>query len=562
MMDVPLRPPQKVMQLERMGARYQTRLSFMRTVLRRLRKEQWTVEQRQADWDDAGYGTAVYRAKGPNHTYSLVAYSRHLEAAERSDRVIAEKWDAAFTLFDGDPTRADIDRLRENVPRQEAGRLSVSELTLSRANKSVRLFEHVVDSLASGRQPDLERIGQTGYLMRTTAVYGNGKFGLADRDLTCHRRELAAPYQAELLTVYLIRCFTHDLVEHIARRRDPEKFVPLNPDIRRHLGIGNSTGLGMAPFLYHHPILINNWISAVETALAAVRSVEHIDGRKKSAFKDLVARAGVMSREWNVEDSRQMQRVMQLRADLDLLSQRLSDSEWFEHDRPWDAIYRWAEDNLSIEAQEMIVSLLIEMHPEKADHLETTMGTTDTLDIQPAMTLGELKSRIESDYRWALQIDFGDPAATHYFWYASEEKLEPRLGERRSEPGAEREHLLTAARDVTTLYHDLRYADENHTVAEFLLRQPQHRHIVRRVQSLSKYRYAEIQDNLLGAGLLPIDMLRFKLSFFGATKFDPKSDKWTRINMYQGAPLPDEIGEPDSDRWMLLPQAPRTRGQA
>ena len=451
MMNVPLRPPQQVMRLERMGTRYQTRLSFMRTVLRRLRKEQWTVEQSLADWDDDGYGTAVYCAKGPNRTYSLVAYSRHLEAAERSDRVIAEKWDAAFTLFDGDPTPADIDRLRENVPRQEAGRLSVSELTLSRANKSMRLFEHVVHRLASGRQPDLERIGQTGYLMRTTAVYSNGKFGLADRDRTCHRRELAAPYQAELLTVYLIRCFTHDLVEHIARRRDPEKFVPLAPDIRRHLGIGNSTGLGMAPFLYHHPILINNWVSAVETALAAVRGVERIDGRKKSAFKDLVAKADVMSREWNVEDSRQMQRVLQLRADLDLLSQRLSDSSGFEHNRPWDAIYRWAEENLSIEAQEMIVSLLIEMHPEKVDHLETTMGTTDTLDIQPAMTLGELKSRIESDYRWALQIDFGDPAATHFFWYASEEKLEPRLGERRSEPGAEREHLLTAARDVTTL---------------------------------------------------------------------------------------------------------------
>ena len=79
-MNVPLRPPQQVMRLERMGTRYQTRLSFMRTVLRRLRKEQWTVEQSLADWDDDGYGTAVYCAKGPNHTYSLVAYSTGLPA--------------------------------------------------------------------------------------------------------------------------------------------------------------------------------------------------------------------------------------------------------------------------------------------------------------------------------------------------------------------------------------------------------------------------------------------------------------------------------------------------
>ena len=44
-------------------------------------------------------------------------------------------------------------------------------------------------------------------------------------------------------------------------------------------------------------------------------------------------------------------------------------------------------------------------------------------------------------------------------------------------------------------------------------------------------------------------MLRFKLSFFGATKFDPKSDLWTRITLAQGAPLFDELySEPD---WWL-----------
>ena len=32
---------------------------------------------------------------------------------------------------------------------------------------------------------------------------------------------------------------------------------------------------------------------------------------------------------------------------------------------------------------------------------------------------------------------------------------------------------------------------------------------------------------------MPIDMLRLKLSFFGAVKFDPRSDKWLRICMFQ-----------------------------
>ena len=48
---------------------------------------------------------------------------------------------------------------------------------------------------------------------------------------------------------------------------------------------------------------------------------------------------------------------------------------------------------------------------------------------------------------------------------------------------------------------------------------------------------------------MPIDMLRLKLSFFGAVKFDPRSDKWLRINMYQGAPLSHELKN-SNDTWV------------
>ncbi len=40
--------------------------------------------------------------------------------------------------------------------------------------------------------------------------------------------------------------------------------------------------------------------------------------------------------------------------------------------------------------------------------------------------------------------------------------------------------------------------------------------------------------------MLPLDILRCKLSFFGATRFDPRSDRWVRICMYQDAPFPHE----------------------
>ena len=75
------------------------------------------------------------------------------------------------------------------------------------------------------------------------------------------------------------------------------------------------------------------------------------------------------------------------------------------------------------------------------------------------------------------------------------------------------------------------------------------RHVVRRAFITEKFPYAEIQDNTIGSKLMPIDMLRLKLSFFGAVKFDPRSDKWLRICMFQGAPLPNELTTSD-DHWV------------
>jgi hypothetical protein len=73
--------------------------------------------------------------------------------------------------------------------------------------------------------------------------------------------------------------------------------------------------------------------------------------------------------------------------------------------------------------------------------------------------------------------------------------------------------------------------------------------VVRRCFIIEKFPYSEIQDNIIGANLVPIDMLRLKLSFFGAQKFDPRSDKWLRINMYQGAPLINEL-KTANDTWI------------
>jgi len=549
-----LRPPSTVMRLARLGAFHQTRLSFMRALLRRLKSEHWEFERPRWDISSDGVGTAVYRARGPERSYSLVCFAHDLDPALRTDRVIAEAWDATFALYDGTPNVGELARLKANVPLQEAGRFRASELILSRANRSVRLFEHVAASLAAGRQPDPEKLRSVGYLMRTTAVYGNGKFGIADRDRTADRPEFAGPFQAEMLTVWLIRAFTVDIAEHLAAARAPTTAVRLDPAMRRTLGVGNATGLGLGPFIANHPALFDRWISARETALARVRALEAATPKTIAAFRDTLSRARALVASWRVDDARQTARIKELDADLKALSIRVEDGA-LDRSAPWDALYDWGEDTLSLEGQEMLVGLLIEPHGALVDDLADAMAIDEAAQfrIDATQSVAALIETIQDIFGWALTIDFEAPATQARFWYVSEEKLEPRLGERMTEPGSALEQPLTTARDVAELHAVLKDQDPVATLAEFLLGHPEYRRTVRRVQIAMRHPYSEIHDNLLAADMVPLDLLRCKLSFFGATRFDPKSDRWLRINMYQYAPFPDELATDEIEDWAFPP---------
>lgn len=543
-----MRPPEQVMRLSRMGCFHQTRLSFMRVLLRRLKSEDWQFDRPVWRIDENGVGVATYRAKTPERTYTLVAFAHDLPADLRSDRVIAEAWDATFTLVDGEPTEDDLTRLAAHVPVQEAGRLSDGEFVLSRANRSVRLFEHVVSRLAEGAQPDPALIEPVGYLMRTTAVYGSGKFGAADRDVWADRPEFQGSFQPELLSVWLIRSFTLDLAEHMAAARARETAVTLKPDLRRRFGVGNSTGLGMAPFLLNHPALIHAWINARETALARVRDVETASPEQVAQFETLVKRAAINAAHWHVEHQKQAEKCDGLRRDFILIDAHLATAA-LEGDYPWDALYRWSEATLSTEGQEQLVSLMLEPYGALIDDLAADMSADESTlaRIDGKMNIGAVRDHINSLYAWATDVDFDTPEAQARLWYVSAEKLEPRLGERFEEPLEAYEQPLAPGRDAMLALSALTDWPDDTPVAAFLLHHPEHRHTIRRVQIAARNPYAEIRDNTIAASMLPIDLLRCKLSFFGATKFDPRSDRWVRITMFQGAPFPDELATADPD---------------
>ena len=306
-MNIPLRNPNIVIKLSRLGSFHQSKLSFLRSFLKEFKD--WEYKRDLFELNEHGYGTAVYSFKKKNRVYSLICFANELDKNERSDRVIATKWDTAFTLFDGVPTKQDIERLKNEVPKQEFGRLSFKELTLSRANKSVRVFNHVVESLSKGVQPDRELLDKVGYLYRTTAVYGSGKFGLAERFRIKDRKEIYGPFRLEMMLVYLVRQFTFDQVNHVAKNKNPMKAVKLDPEICRNLGIGNSTGLGMDPFIVTHPTLLNNWISARKTSLKKIREIKKISNEEIALFLDCVKKSIKNITSWNTESEYQITKI-------------------------------------------------------------------------------------------------------------------------------------------------------------------------------------------------------------------------------------------------------------
>ena len=548
-MESKLRDPKKIMKLSKLGSFHQSKLSFLRSFLKEFKD--WKYNRDLFDLDEGGFGRAVYSFSKNRRVYSLVCFANKINDHERSDRVIATKWDAAFVLYDGIPTKKDLDRLSNDVPQQEVGRMSYKELTLSRANKSVRIFEHVVESLSNGKQPDKEKLSKVGYLYRTTAVYGSGKFGLADRFRIKNREEIYGPFRLEMMLVYLVRQFTFDQVNHIAKHKNSKEAVELDDDICKNLGIGNSTGLGMAPFIVNHPALLNNWILARETALKKIREIKKIDENDSKIFIDCLKKSLKNVTLWTTDSDFQNKKIKSLISDLYKFINFIEKEFSFEEDYAFNQIYKWIEKNLRDECIEYIVSMMMEPYDYITNPLLKSMSADEDkyFTIPTNKNVSDLRNILEDNYSDILKIDFEKKESNQNFWFISKNKEEPRLADRYLDKGSELEQPLAIARDICKLYARISNQKNSLKIGKFLIENNDLRHVVRRAFIVEKFPYAEIQDNTIGSNLMPIDMLRLKLSFFGAVKFDPRSDKWLRINMFQGAPLPKNLKKFD-DYWV------------
>ena len=223
----------------------------------------------------------------------------------------------------------------------------------------------------------------------------------------------------------------------------------------------------------------------------------------------------------------------------------------FKGEYSFNKLYLWCEQNLKDECIEYIVSLVMEPYDEIITPLIKQMSSDEEkcFNIPTQRNIENLRNILEKNYSEIIKIDFSKKENNQNFWFISKNKEEPRLADRYMEHGSELEQPLAIARDIKILYERISNQKNSLSIGRFLIENNDLRHVVRRAFISETFPYAEIQDNIIGSKLVPIDMLRLKLSFFGAVKFDPRSDKWLRICMFQGAPLANDL-ESFDDGWI------------
>ncbi|MFE4835751.1 hypothetical protein ACFRAU_13860 [Arthrobacter sp. NPDC056691] len=556
-----LRAPEEVLSSGDMNGAWATRHSFARSMLRRAAARGWSVARTRMELDPAARGTAVYTVDAEGRQLTFVAFCRTLEESERTDRVIADAWDVTAALIEGSLTPEREAELRLNVPVQERGRVDPDTIILTRANRSARFFDYVSDCLASGSQPDVGAIGPSPYLIRSTAFYGNGKFGLKEFTDIAADHPLAVPYRSQMLTAWLLRELSMDMVEHVARAKAAAagtKAVPLDAAWSRYLGLGNATGLGMVPFVINHPDYLDAWCRLREIPLAAGLGRDYApDHPDVARVAELLAKADRHLEEKHALHTTPFLATDTVRTQLQQLLEDLR-SHQASATEPAPVLARLHEKaaGLSAEARGIFASIVIELRADFDEAAESLLRVDGAAPFEPAMPCRELKGLLETNYAWARGYDFTDPERTRYYWFSSAANEEPRRALRVTRPAGTAEHCTDIARRVNALAADLGQFPPHRSIADFLLVHPGHRFAAARVQQTRHYLYGELQDNLIDGEFLPLSTQRFQLASYGMNNFSPQSTDWLRVTLFSGAPRAEDINHGmDDDDW-LFPTAP------
>jgi hypothetical protein len=545
-----------LMRPERLAAFQPSRISASRALMAQAIAERWQVAIRRFDIGADAAGTAVYEVTTPGGVFSFLAFSNTPQRAGRTGRIIGRAWDMTGALVEGSASDAVIETTRRELPKLYAGRATPNTLIWCRSNRSMRVFDATVAALAAGRQPDAALVAQVCYLMRNTGLDGNGTFGTRSFLALEDSHPLRYPLAAQMLAAYMMREFAADLANHLAALQSPDA-VALSLEIRRFLGIGNGSALGLILFINNHPRLIDAWIGAREDAIAAARALPLGAGDARLAhLQTLVHRAARFRREDRMvydafaPSALIAQELEQIAALVAGLHARGGDAAW-----PLDALARQVAVGFHAETEETLLSLMIELVPEEADRLARSMIVSEEMDVRPGMRLGALRDILRHEYGWALQQDMSGSGAYAYVWYKSATAEEPRRGLKSEAPPDAFNLGLDVPGLVQALDAALAERGPEESVARLLLARPDLRQITARVQSLAGLRYHQPQANIMGEDFVPAHLVRLmNVAIHGVDKTRDYLARNLRGVLFHGAPTAADLAAGADPDWFYPPE--------
>lgn len=544
----------EALDLAELGSARLTRHSFSRSFIRAAARGHWTCARERWDLDAAGRGTVVYRVEMSTYTCHFVAFSDAIGEDERDDRVIAKRWDLAVALVEGEIDEELLADMRANVTKQEDGRACPGILVWGRANRSGRFFDYAVERLAAGQQPEAERIGDAAYLMRSTAFYANGKFGLVDYDGIGENHPLRLPYRAQMLAAWLAREVSIDLAEHCAAAINPAA-ARFDDQWRRFFGLGNATGLGMVPYVIRHPKVLDAWVALRELPLAHALERD-LDAAAAERLAELLDRARRRFAEQTNLVTAPYPTGPEIANGLEVVADLLEGvrNGAEPQSAPLGRMLHAAAMNEGIEVRQVVDSLLVELDDTLDADVECLLHCEERLGVDLAGSCGALCDTIDRDYAWIRRFDFTDPDAAAMFWFFSANNMEPRRHRRGFDPGEDVQMSVGIPRMVQELEKDLRGVDPTMTIAEFLIAHPWQRAAVERVAGLADVVYGESHGNPLASDYVPLDLQRFQLAVYGMDNFCPQSTDWVRVTLFGGAPRASDVAAGVDDDWLFAPK--------
>jgi hypothetical protein len=543
--EVPRRilDPDQLLRSGRLQSLPASRISAGRSLLEKMQQEGWTFERVHFDVDARAEGEALYRVHAAaGRVFDFVIFSFEPTLDGRTGRITGQNWDMMGALIEGPTTAADRATTREELPKLYAGRAVPGTLTWARSNRSFRAFNHTVDALVEGRQPDTRELWEVGYLMRNTGLDGNGTF-LTRSFLTLEAdHPLRLPLHAQLLSAFIMREFASDLVETMAKHRNPEAAV-LDRELRRMIGIGNGSALGLLFFVNTHPMLVGTWLEQRQTLLAEATLIPLRPGEASyEEYLELLRRAAEFARVdpyvyARFDDPHRVAvHLDDAVVELEALAARGATTG--------AELLGRLEGRIGDEAWELVAANLLELLPYErvVEALEGGIRSEQFV-CDATMTLSELREIIDRDYTWALGTDMDAPGARHDVWYKSADAEEPRRG-----PAAEVQGGRNWALDLPTELQAVAAALQETNagyVGELLRERPDLRAAVERIQSLRGFRYHSPHINMLSDEFVPVSIVRFMNSaVHGLLRTVDEGDDRNVLGLiYLGAPTAADLNE-------------------